>query len=462
MLILQVILSIIAWFRGWKWYALIPLTVGVISSILFKYIIINLTDPLTLKLIASIIGVIINIVLLIMSIRTPKKEDAGQEEELQDNSKDIEIDKENKIVKEDINEEIENEQNIVLEVIEEVQHNSEKKSIGCESPNEVIQTKKYYYAKGRNKKGPYTEDELVKLKLKPKTLIWTDGLDKWQPLSDFDGIIKTPPPLPNKVLPNNAKSKKRLIVSLVILVLFFGISLVSTYYIMENRRATYLSLMNDEIDKIFDGKITLCEGEEYRTSGELRPVSEPTKSPDKSQDTYDKEIEAYQKDIQTGAIERFHSKGIIFEYQKLIRTSSGFRVEELWSDDMVYFYKATIQSGSSPPRRLVTPEEAYANCYQGIIKENSECLSEGLSDKLSYLEGLRNKYFQISFRNWRQLTGGSRGNDYYEVYYERSNQDYFIKDRSSLKQDFIKTLAMFGGISIILAVLLFILNPFKW
>lgn len=265
------------------------------------------------------------------------------------------------------------------EVNEEPTNNNEKESIGYEAPVQVIGTKQFYYSRGRRKKGPYTKDELVKLKLKPETLIWTEGLDKWQPLSDFDGLIKTPPPLPNEVLPNEIKPRKRIAVSLALLILLFGISFVSTSYIMENRRDNYLRLLNDEIDKIFDGKITLCEGEDYLTAGELRPVSKPVKSADKSENIYNLELEAYKEDIQTGAIERFHSEGKSFEYLKLIRKNSGFRVEELWSEDLVYFYEATVRYGSNPPRRLVTPEEAYGNCYRGIINDNSECLTEGLS-----------------------------------------------------------------------------------
>lgn len=386
MLILQIILTVIAWFRGWKWYALIPLAVGVIITLLIKYIFINPSDPMTLKLFVSISTVVINLVLLLLCII--KKPIKGQKED------------ESSVVREDIesNDEIKQAQpepdtfeTVDKEVNEEQIDNNKKESISCSAPLQVTGTKQYYYAKGQRKKGPYTKDELGKLKLKPETLIWTEGLDKWQPLSDFESLIKTPPPLSNEVQPNLTKPRKRIIVSLVIFVLLFGISFISTHYIMESHKATYLRLINDEIDKIFVGKIALCEGKEYSTRGELRPVDEPIKSHSKSDDTYNKELIEYKEDILSGAVERFHSEGISFEYQKLIRRNNGFRVEELWSEDMVYFYKATVQYGSNPPRRLVTPEEAYDNCYEEIINENSDCLIEGLSDRLSYLKGLRNR-----------------------------------------------------------------------
>ena len=342
------------------------------------------------------------------------------------------------------------------------QKDEDKRSVGCESPAQVTNSKQYYYSKGREKKGPFTEDELIKLKLRPDTLIWTVGLEKWQSLSEFDGLIKTPPPLPNEVQPYRANPRKRIAVSLVLLVLLLGGSFISTYFIMENRRDDYMRLINNEIDQIFGNKTTLCEGKKYYIRGELRPVSEPIKSPDKSEYTYNSELEAYKQDIQTGAIERFHSEGTGFEYQKLIRRNSGFRVEELWSEDLVYFYEATVRYGSNPPRRLVTPEEAYESSYRAIIDENSECLTDGLSDKLNYLKGLGNRYFLISFGESGELSGGWRSTDYYRVYYERSFKDYNIIQHYSFRGDFIKLLSMLGGISILLTILLYILNPFKW
>lgn len=457
MIILQIILSVIAWFRGWKWYALIPLAVGIIITLMLKYIFINPSNLMTIKLFASISTVVINLVLLSLCIikkpiKSHKKDNSSEASE--------------EIVSNDEMRLTESETNSVntvdKEVNRELTDNNEKESIGCEAPDHVIRTKQYYYSKGRKKKGPYTEDEFVKLKLKPETLIWTEGLDKWQPLSDFNDAFKTPPPLSNEVRPNWIKANKRIIVSLVILGLLFGISFISTYYIMENRRNTYLRLINDEIEKVFDGQITLCEGEEYSTRGELRPVSEPIKSPNKSEDTYNEEIKEYREDIRSGAIERFHSEGISFEYQKLIKTSFGFRVQELWSGDVIYFYEATVSNGANALRQLVTPDEAYNNCYRWIINENSECLSEGLTDKVRYLTRLMNRYFEISRSSYDKPSIGSRGTDMYRVYLKESESYYKIEERYSIRQDFIKTLAMFGGISIILAVLLFILNPFKW
>ena len=411
---------------------------------------------MTLKLFASISTVVINLVLLLLCII--KKPIKGQKED------------ESSVVTEDIasNDEIKQAQpepdtfeTVDKEVNEEQIDNNEKESISCSAPLQVTGTKQYYYATGKRKKGPYTKDELAKLKLKPETLIWTEGLDKSQPLGDFNDIIKTPPPLPIEILPYRTNPKRRLFVSLVLLVLLLGGSFISTYFIIENRRTIYLKLINDEIDKIFDGKITLCEGEKYLIRGELKPVSEPIKSPGKSESTYIEELEAYQRDIQTGATERFHSEGTSFEYQKLTRRSSGFINNMLYAQDMVYLYNASVQDGSNSSRQLVTPEEAYSNCYGWITNENSDCLSEGLSDKERFLQGLGNKYFQLLPVRGDGPSIGWRGTDYYRVYYAKYETYWDITDRY-IRQDFMKTLAMFGGIAIILAILLYILNPFKW
>jgi len=448
MLILQVFFTIIAWLRGWKWYALIPLTVGVISSILFKYIIINLTDPLTLKLIASIVGVAINIVLLIMSISAPKKEELSNEEELHDNSTEIDNDSENKIINTDSNEEIEKEESIVLEVIEEVQHDNEEKSIGCELTNEVANTNKYYYAIGRKKKGPITEDELVKLNLKPETLIWTDGLDKWQPLSDF-GIIKTPPPLPKGLFSAGNKRVKKTIFFIVLLIVMLSTSFIASYYIMESQKDKYLKEFKDEIDKLFSGEFAICGGEKYRTQGDIMETT------DESQ-YYDKSLNPDYKFLPQ---KRFYSKGIIFKYGKLMKHGSEYWFESYSSTDLEYFANYVI---NGEEKLLVTPEEAYNSCYFYIRDENAECYKEDFYERFNSFKVLNNKYYHIYERKGGSF-GRKFGNIDYYVYYNEDLAYYHIRTNdSTINQDFRRILFISGGISILFVVLLYTINPFKW
>lgn len=64
--------------------------------------------------------------------------------------------------------------------------------------------KEYFYVVEGNKKGPFSLEELKKVKLSKDTLIWYHGLDNWAQLKDITGLFelldqkKVPPPIPNK------------------------------------------------------------------------------------------------------------------------------------------------------------------------------------------------------------------------------------------------------------------------
>jgi len=68
MLILQIILTGIAWFRGWKWYSLFPITIGFLLALGIKYFNISPSNTVSNDLVVTILNVIVNISLLFMCI----------------------------------------------------------------------------------------------------------------------------------------------------------------------------------------------------------------------------------------------------------------------------------------------------------------------------------------------------------------------------------------------------------
>jgi len=67
-------------------------------------------------------------------------------------------------------------------------------------PNQSLPAmKKYYYAKGDKRLGPFTLEELIDQDLNKETLVWHDGLTDWSPLSTFPELVEklktVPPPL---------------------------------------------------------------------------------------------------------------------------------------------------------------------------------------------------------------------------------------------------------------------------
>ncbi len=59
--------------------------------------------------------------------------------------------------------------------------------------------KKYFYSNGQEKEGPVTIEELKQKNIKPKTLIWHEGLDDWKEAESIDEMREifelSPPPL---------------------------------------------------------------------------------------------------------------------------------------------------------------------------------------------------------------------------------------------------------------------------
>ncbi|MBN1618885.1 MAG: DUF4339 domain-containing protein [Tissierellales bacterium] len=363
--------------------------------------------------------------------------------------------------KEDFKVESETVEKGVSEVSVEVKNDSEEKSIGCNSPSNDIKTKKYYYSKWRRKKGPYTEDEINRLRLRPDTLIWTEGLENWRPLSEFKGVLITTPPLPKELMLNKNKTLKKALIFLVLLIISLGTSFVGTYYIMEAQKNKYFKSFKYEIDKLFTDKIVICGGKKYRTEGELREINRPDQPYDESDDSDRVEIfyEIIEGKKRALPMYRFDNQGEIFKYDKLMKHGSEYWLESYASKDLEYFARVT-ENGRIV--QFVSPEEAYNNCFLHLCNKNAECFKEDFYERLSYFVVLNNKYFHIAEYEGARFDR-SFGTEYYHVNFEEGYTYYHIaKNDSAIEQDFRMILIITGGISIFLIVLLYIFNPFKW
>jgi len=63
--------------------------------------------------------------------------------------------------------------------------------------------KNYYYAENNQQFGPFLIQELSSKRLKKNTLIWTDGMQDWEPADNIkelkEYLVSDPPPLPRKI-----------------------------------------------------------------------------------------------------------------------------------------------------------------------------------------------------------------------------------------------------------------------
>jgi len=72
--------------------------------------------------------------------------------------------------------------------------------------------KKYYYHNGKDQQGTFTFDELKEKKLTKETMIWFEGIQSWQKVSEIDELktlfIEIPPPLKPPILENTQTEKE--------------------------------------------------------------------------------------------------------------------------------------------------------------------------------------------------------------------------------------------------------------
>jgi len=72
LLILEILLTIFAWRKGWKWFALLPLGIGVVISFLIGIIVGASGGSVdTAKGIGLVFDILVIIILVVMNIKKP-------------------------------------------------------------------------------------------------------------------------------------------------------------------------------------------------------------------------------------------------------------------------------------------------------------------------------------------------------------------------------------------------------
>mgnify|MGYP000861534895 CR=1 FL=1 len=94
--------------------------------------------------------------------------------------------------------------------------------------------KKYFITIGKEKKGPYSIEELKKMELTDKYLIWSEDLGDWKTITEIEElsntIIKTPPPTPAQK--KSQEKKNSTIEALKISCIAFIIIAIVVYFVM--------------------------------------------------------------------------------------------------------------------------------------------------------------------------------------------------------------------------------------
>jgi hypothetical protein len=332
--------------------------------------------------------------------------------------------------------------------------------------------KKYYYLDGPDKKGPFTEEELINLNLDREVLIWTEGFEKWKPLTEVDELIRIiPPPPPAEIIYEklNSKKSKKILFSFLILLFLIAISVGIGYFSVESIKTKYLNELSNRVERIFNGKSIVCDGVDYGVKGKLEKVALPKKPVlnrnSSSWDSlfYQVNLDEYNKAKEEGIVERFTCESGGFTFKKLKKVDNGFELEVFTSTDMVYtttyYYRGTVQ-------------EAYNSAVKYFKEENSGCYTNGVYELIGNFEYLDNDYYYLGnvrkpsypfSDHWWSSGEGAVYNDYRKVFYKSEGWYYEIKPREKkIGEKFLTNTLIGSAVSILVFFLLLFVNPLKW
>lgn len=93
--------------------------------------------------------------------------------------------------------------------------------------------KNYYYADGKEQKGPFTLDELKELNITKETKVWYEGMAKWGKAGEIESLSslfnRLPPPIDDESIeppPIDSKSKR---IKIIIISTFFILIVIAAY-----------------------------------------------------------------------------------------------------------------------------------------------------------------------------------------------------------------------------------------
>jgi heme/copper-type cytochrome/quinol oxidase subunit 4 len=342
--------------------------------------------------------------------------------------------------------------------------------------------KEYYYLDGLDKKGPYSEDELLNLGLSRDVLIWKEGFENWKSFNDVIEIINSVPiPILQEILTENqiAKKSRKLVYSCL---LFFSLLIVATliaFILTESIKLKSKKEISQKIEGIFGGKSIVCDGVHYAVKGKLSTIEELTISnfKDKNDNLHYKDkndrirelverraaLDELGKLRQEGLVEKFICVSGGFTFNKLKKVDNGFELEVWTSTDMGY-------KSSSYNRGTI--QEAYNSAFDYIKKENSGCYANSYYDLIENFKFLENKFYFVanvqkpSYPNlsyWCSEKDGNIFNNYSMVYYRTQGWYYEINPKEDeIRNSFLKIALIGFLISILITVVFFVSNPFKW
>ena len=373
--------------------------------------------------------------------------------------------------------------------------------------------KEFYYLDGKEQKGPYSIDQLKELNLKQDTLIWEETFDNWKPLREVEelkGLLKkTPPPPP--IIDTNVTSKKEQTtesekvilgdsnVKLWTTLKIFFFSLVAVglaafvgYSIHNSKKTELKNQIYSKIDRVFDSKTVILDGQNSLAVGELRETGYDPKG-NKNEDDIFSFPEWWEREKLYSIFEATNGG---FTIKQLTRQNEdGFDIETSYSGDMGY---------KKPTRRYVQPEymdwgygerqkisggywtdnyrlsvrECYREAFNYFTEEDRKspgAFAPGKYIDITNFPDIRNDYFYMDNTSPRQYSssgvfsaewessgdhGANINNEDWAVYYKTYGKHYELtENKSATEKDLLTKIAIGAGSVLFLLIALLLSKP---
>lgn len=332
-----------------------------------------------------------------------------------------------------------------------------------------MKNKEYYYLDGADKKGPYSREEIIELNLSDETLIFSDELNKWIPYQDLQEFKSTVEKI--KIEPKVSKTKKKSILSNILVLLFLIVSASGTaYYLTEDFKKKDYKKLESKVNAVFNGKDEICDYTKSGVKGKLEKAKYYDEFWGKlttKKDNEDKELYEYFR-CESGGWTVYTLKKLTHGYDLIesYSTDMGFKVPESTyhkGTDYGYYsspgysiptYRGSVQNAYNEAMEYISVEKEDKSYVAGSL--NKIITFDELYSDLHYIgnvEPTRYTSASVNSKSWESFGEASVFNKNWIVWYKQSGKHYeIVLD----KDDYQQKLLINIGIGLAIAISIFL------
>jgi len=310
--------------------------------------------------------------------------------------------------------------------------------------------KEYFYLDGADKKGPYSKQEIIDLKLSGNRLIFSEDLNKWIPYQeseDFKSVIEE---TKNETQKLKVKKNSNFTNILVLLFLILSASAIA-YYLTEEFKRKDLQKLENKINDVFNKKHEICDYSKSYVKSKPTQLDDITLIEIRNNKRYFDDLDLYDYyNCESGGWTVYTLKKLNHGYDliKSYSTDMGFKVPEST-------YRGSVQDAYNEAMEYLSVENAHKSYVAGSYNRISTF--NELNSDLHYVGNVHpTRSTSVTFRSktWNSASEFSISNENWIVWYKESGNHYeIVLD----KDDYYRKLLINLGICIAIAILTFLL-----